>query len=315
MSALLQLISKAKSKYTSTDDAIRPKEGKNRYRILAPTKEQASWVGPDGEFWQDVGTHWIKSDVNGKPLAVVGDAATCFGEFNPLEAVIEKAIASAVGEEETKLAESWRSNRRVLLNVLDNSDAKHPSTTPQVLELSRTTWGSILEQASNFAAQGYNIFDQNTGIDIIITKTGRGINTKYDVSVMPLMPGQTPTPVSDEIMEQCVNLPEWVRSKYFKGEEQKAIEIIAQTAGIAVPGAGPALTRTKTPALTSSAAVAEGAKVNPMAASVAAAPAAVAATAEVIEPAAETAPFDTSVEDADAALAELDAFLTGDIDL
>lgn len=313
MSALMALISKAKQKYSSADDALRPKDGRNVYRILAPTKEQAEWVGPDGEFWQDVGVHWIKADLNGKPLAVVGDASVCFGQPNPLDAIIEKAISQSIGEEEKKLAESWRSQKRVLLNVLDNTNAKSPSETPQVLEVTRTTWASILEQAQTFAQAGYNIFDQKMGLDIIIVKSGKNLNTKYDVSITPLMPGQAPVAVSDEIMAKCVDLPEWVRNKYFKGEEDKAAALIAQTAGVALPGGVRAVAaRTPTAVLTSGAAVAEGAQIAQATASTPAAAAPAAAEvveAEIVEPTAAAPEVD-----ADAALAELDALLNGQLD-
>lgn len=315
MSALLALISKAKQKYSSADDALRPKDGKNTYRILAPTKEQAEWVGPDGEFWQDVGVHWIKADLNGKPLAVVGDASVCFGQLNPLDAIIEKAVSQSIGEEDKKLAESWRSQKRILLNVLDRSDKN--AENPQVLEVTRTTWASILEQAQTFAQAGFNIFDQAMGLDINIVKTGKNLNTKYDVSITPLMPGQSPVPVSDEVMSKCVDLPNWVRNKYFKGEEDKAAALIAQTAGIALPGGAPAVTaRTPTAALTSGAAVAEGAQVAAMTAATAsvatAAPAVEEAT--VVETATATAGTATvATEDPDQALAELDALLNGQL--
>lgn len=304
MTALMALLNKAKSKYASSGaDALKPKDGKNIYRILAPTEEQADWLGADGQFWQDVGVHWIRADANGKPMAVVGDPMVCFGEANPIEAMIEKAIASAYSPEEKELYSGWRSQKRILVNALDRSDK---NSGPQPLELTRTTWASILDAASNYASMGINIFDQHAGLDIIITKSGRGLTTKYDVMVAPSVPGAAPTPTSDEDMARCANLAEWVRTKYFKGEEQKAITAIATITGVAAPGAAPAITSaTPTAALTSAAAVAPGASVAAAAATTTAAAVedATIVEAEIIDPAST---IDTSSADT---MAELDALL------
>ncbi|MER9496411.1 hypothetical protein NKI86_32185, partial [Mesorhizobium sp. M0320] len=60
--ALQKLISNATNKYSrSSGNRIKPKEGVNRYRILAPTPAQAPWVKADLQLWADCAVHWIKA--------------------------------------------------------------------------------------------------------------------------------------------------------------------------------------------------------------------------------------------------------------
>lgn len=229
--ALRGMVSAAKHKYkNSNGKTVKPKDGRNVYRIIAPTPEQASWVPPTGQFWADLGVHWIKADANGKPICVLGDSEVVYQKPSVVNTAIVMAIESAVDEDSKKLYESWRSRKTVIVNALDRKD----NDTPIILELTGTTWGNYLELLEIHADEGIDITDPNDGIDIIITRTGKGLQTEYSVTAAP---GKT-KPVTKEQLQKAEDLPAFIEANYFRGEEQKALNAIAQITGIAVPAIG-----------------------------------------------------------------------------
>lgn len=260
---LKKMVSGAKNKYSGgSGKTIKPKDGRNTYRLLAPTPAQAPWVPASGQYWADLGVHWIKADKNGKPLVVVGDCDTVYQQPSPLNTAIEMAINSAMDEESKELYQDWKPNKSVIINVLDAS----MGDDPQPLELTPTTFGKVMDLINIYDDAGQDITHPLTGVDIIITKTGKGINTKYDVAVSPA-PSK---PIAADVLGRTIDLHAFIAQNYFRGEEQKALNAIAQIAGVAVPAltgpSGAAGARTPTAALASPAAAVAGASVDDAAA-------------------------------------------------
>lgn len=244
--ALQRLVSQGQNKYSrSTGSRIKPKEGVNRYRILIPNVNAA--------FWQDLGVHWIKAELEGKgkPVAVIGCRDVVFQEPCELDTAIDAAIASAIDEESKKLYESWRARKTVLLNVLDRSKASTDHDKVQILEITTGTFGAILGLIDQFAQEDEDITDAENGLDITITRTGTGLQTEYTVNTAP---GKS-KPVTKEHLAGCHDLLDHVNKEFFKGEEPKALNFIAQVAQINIPRLGKP--KTPTAALTSKAAVVE----------------------------------------------------------
>ena len=276
---LKKMVSGAKNKYSGGNGkTTKPKDGRNTYRILAPTSAQAPWVPASGQYWADLGVHWIKADKAGKPLAVVGDCDTVYQQPSVLNTAIEMAINSAMDEESKELYNEWKAKKSVLVNAIDRSQGDEPI----VLELTGTTFGKVMDLINVYDDAGKDITDPVSGVDIIITKTGKQLNTKYDVMVDPA----PPKPISPDVLSRTVDLHAFIAQNFFRGEEQKALNCIAQIAGVAVPAlSGPATAagaRTPTAALSSPAAAVAGATV----ASTAAAPV---QSAPAAAPVAETA--------------------------
>lgn len=282
---LKKMVSSAKNKYSSNNQkTVKPKDGRNAYRILAPTSAQASWVPASGQYWADLGVHWIKADKNGKPLAVVGDCDTVYQQPSVLNTAIEMAINSAMDEESKELYNEWKAKKSVLLNVIDRT----AGDDPVVLELTGTTFGKVMDLINVYDDAGRDITDPLSGVDIIITKTGKALNTKYEVMVDPA----PPKPVSPDVLARTTDLHEFIAQNYFRGEEQKALNCIAQIAGVAVPAlTGPATAagvRTPTAALSSSAAaVADAAVASAPVATPVQATASVQTAAPAVDPAME----------------------------
>lgn len=245
--ALRSMVSSSKNKYKNNNGrTTKPKDGRNTYRFLAPSPEQASWVPETGQFWADLGVHWIKADENGKPIAVVGDCEIVHGVPSSINTAIAMAIESAHDEDSKKLYESWRPRKSVIINAIDRSQGD----TVVQLELTPTTFAKFLELFELYADSGQDITDVQNGIDIVITKSGKGLNTEYDVAAAPGVSKQ----VTPDQLADAQDLPAFIEANYFRGEEQKALTAIQQVAGIAVPALGASGVTTPTAALTSSAA-------------------------------------------------------------
>lgn len=232
---LREMVARSKSQYQKNNSKTsKPKEGRNTYRIIAPNPKEAKWVSPKGQWWHDLGVHWIKPSLeSNKPLAVVGDAEFTFNEPSILTPVIERAIAEAPDEDSRKLYESWRSHKSVLINVINREE--HDSL--EVLELTPTTFGKILELIEVYDEEGKDITDATTGNDIVITRTGKGLNTEYSVMLSP----KIGSPVTERQIKDAADLNAFIRQNYFRGEERKALAAIASTSGVAMPATGGAV--------------------------------------------------------------------------
>lgn len=255
---LRKLVSGASNKYSrSSGTRIKPKEGVNRYRILIPDRKHASWMPANGQFWADLGVHWIKASENDKPLVVIGCESTVFQRPSRIAPLIDQAIASAIDEESKQLYQSWKAKTSVLVNVLDRSKGSSNPDDPQILELTPTTWGAVMGIVQQYDDEGEDILDAENGMDIIITRTGKGLNTQYSVNVAP---GKS-QPVPDAALKNCHDLFAHIEKEFFRGEEEKAIAAIGQIAGINVPRLAGPVRGTPTAALTSAASEVEDAEV------------------------------------------------------
>ncbi|MTH61096.1 hypothetical protein [Paracoccus litorisediminis] len=255
---LMALLANNANKYKGGDQgkAQKAKDGRNTIRLIAPSPAEAKWVGEDYKFHRDVGVHWIKADEKAKPLAVVGSEEICFDRVSPISAAINAAIASAYDEESKKLYESWKAKAAVLVNVVNRANGE-----VEVWEMPRTVWGKINDLALLYADQsGVNIFDHASGMDLVITKSGKGLNTQYDVAVSPFMPGKPFPPVTADQIEKASNLDDFIKSNFFRdGDDKKALSAIAQIANVVIPQIGAPVTPTA--ALTSAGSSVAGANV------------------------------------------------------
>ena len=230
--ALTRMLGQAANKYKGGggNKAAKPGDGRTQIRLLIdPSK-------PLEQFWQDSAVHWIKADVNGKPLVVVGDCDTVFQQPSVIKAAIQMAIDNATDEDSKELFESWKEKKSVIFPVIIRPE----TDTPVLMELTPTTFGKIMDLITMYATSlqdpsdpnsGIDITDLNAGMDIIITKTGKGLNTSYDVAIAPA--GSKPVPA--DVFTKMPDALEYVKREFFRGEEQKALNAIQQIAGIAVP--------------------------------------------------------------------------------
>lgn len=254
--AMLALVKGAKNKFSkSAGKAFKPKEGKTTIRILPAQVEGAV----EGQFWFEYGVHWIKADSNSKPLAVVGCHHVTFDATCPVCTAIEKAKASAVSDEDVKVIKDWNAKKTVLVNVLVRSGSDANEDTPVVMELTPSTFGFIMGLMEEYAADFGDITDPNTGMDLMIERSGKGLDTEYKV-----MPKPGAKPVAKGVMDKCIDLRAYVEKEFFRGEETKALTHISNLTGVSVTGiAAPRSTALLTSARVEDAHVTSEPKVSP----------------------------------------------------
>lgn len=222
--ALAALLKKQKSKYAgNTGRAVKLKEGKTRIRILQKD--------PDLPFWADLGVHWIKTEKNGKPVAVVGCHDVVKEEPCPICTAIAKAAASVVDDDTLELIKEWKVRKSVLVNALIR-DGADKSDDPQILELTTTTFGNILSVIDQYGLDGENVLDPKEGFDFIIERTGKSLNTEYTV-----MPAPKSKPVDPTVLDRLHDLNAYIESQFFRGDEPKALRAIGSVTGISMPKA------------------------------------------------------------------------------
>lgn len=221
------------------EQTTKPPAGKSRFRILP------SWrpVGKDGkfdpQFYHEFGQHFIKKNKDDKkPLAVYVCTDKTFDKPCPVCQAISEGISAATDDDVKNNLASAVSRGRILLNALhvDGPDPK----APVILELSPTTFDQIIDIALDNGDEDdedFNIVtDVSAGVDVIITRTGVGLETKY--SIQPALKGSKP--VDPKKIGSLHNLDEYVMQEYEEGKN-KAIGAISTVSGLLPPPSKPAL--------------------------------------------------------------------------
>lgn len=223
--AMMALVKGAKNRYNrNTSKFVKLKEGKTRIRIIA-TEEK---------FWQDLGVHWIKTEMNGKPVAVVGCHDLVKDEPCPICAAIEKAMKAATDDETVKLVKEWTTRKSVLVKAIirDGADA---SEDPQILELTPSTFGTIVSMIEEYGSE-VDPLSPTEGIDFVISRSGKGLDTRYEP-----MPALKSTPLTKAQITKAkeINLLDAIEKEFFRGDENKALNAIGQATGITLAIAPP----------------------------------------------------------------------------
>ncbi|MCK1543309.1 hypothetical protein IVB12_15445 [Bradyrhizobium sp. 179] len=248
---LLKLVKSSKNKHSRAGKSVSIGEGKTTIRVLAK---------PDGsQFWEDLGVHWIKTEVNGKPVAVVGCHDEVHGQPCPICTAIAKATEAATSDEEIKLIKEWKASKTVIVNALVRSGT-NKSDEPQIVELKSSVWGQISGMIAEYMEADKDLLDLKEGQDFVVERRGRGIDTKYTVMLAPRS-----QPVDESVLEGMHDLKAWIESQFFRGEETKALTAIAQVTGITVGTGARLAAPARSALLTKPAAVVEDAEVEEVA--------------------------------------------------
>jgi nucleoid DNA-binding protein len=216
---LLKLVKSSKNKHTRTGNSVSLKEGKTTIRILAKGADQ---------FWFDFAVHWIKTEKNGKPVAVVGCKDEVFGEPCAICTAIAQATAQATDQDEIDLIKEWKAKKGVLVNALVRS-GPDKSESPQIVELKPTVWAEIAGMIAEYQESDVDLLDALKGQDFIIERRGKNLDTKYSVMLAPKS-----APVPAEAFDAMHDLKAYVEAQYFRGDETKALTAIANVTGVSV---------------------------------------------------------------------------------
>ena len=222
---LLELV-RAKKQQIQTqtgrrEKATKPITGKNVFRILP------SWRGEksDGQFWHDFGQHYIKG-LDGVLKAVYICTQKTYDKPCSICDGLGKAIHDASDDETINLLKEARSSSRILVNALNRSAGSETPNVPVILELSPTTFEKIMELWEMWQAEGIDITALDSGMDIIINRSGKGLLTKYDVQAAPKS-----ATVNASILKDIHNLDDYVAQES-DSERVKALTAVHAVVGL-----------------------------------------------------------------------------------
>lgn len=222
-SALARLIAERKASVTRKRAAT-PNDGRNRYRILPSwrlvhdgkllSSEEAAKFAPahfDDEaklawaetFFADFGQHFLK-DASGTIKAVAICTDKTFGKPCQICSELERGAAATSDPDHLKRLKDAMAGGRVLLNVLA-LDSSTPDV-PVLLSLPPTVFngnkgvGGIVSLFTDWP----NLVSLDKGADIIVEKSGKGMDTRYGVSAVP---GK---PVDPKVMMRVDNIDDFI---------------------------------------------------------------------------------------------------------
>ncbi|CCG43333.1 hypothetical protein [Magnetospirillum molischianum] len=212
------------------EKTVKPPPGKSRWRILPTWKKDG-----DPTFFHEFGQHFIK-DQTGELKAVYVCTDKTFGKPCELCDAVASAISSATDDDLIKALTEAKSKTRYLLNAIQ-PDGENAGEVV-ILDLSPTTFEKILDVMEEHGAE---MIDPDAGIDIIIERKGKGLNTEYSV-----VPAAKSKPVNKTLLAQLNDLDAYVNQEYEAGLN-KAFQALSAVSGrAALPsGARAALTGPK----------------------------------------------------------------------
>ena len=219
---LMALIAAKKASMKKYDKTVQVKPGKNRIRLLP------GWTKGEEHVWfHDYGQHFVK-DVADQLQAVYICVHATFDKPCAVCAALSKAARFAVDDAMADTLSKAKSTRTVLVNAL-MLDSTEPNT-PVILELKRGVFAQILDIIEEW---GQDILDPASGKEIVITREGKGLNTKYTAQVSPK--SYAVPPVS---LTQLANLDEFVKQES-EDYQRRAIAAVNGVAGLLpAPGSG-----------------------------------------------------------------------------
>jgi hypothetical protein len=216
---LMELLAKRKAQ-TGGQKTIKPKAGRNRYRVLPGWRKNG-----DPLFYHDFGQHFVK-DAAGAVKAVYICTDKTFGRPCDLCDGVAQAIQMSTDDLMKKRMEDMKSSGRVLLNVLE-IDGTSPGV-PQILEVAPSVFNGKKGVGGIIAIfdEWPNMLDPATGNDIIIEKSGAGLDTTYAVQV-----AGSSKPVPPDALTKLVDLDAYVQQESEQAA-QRALASLRSVAGL-----------------------------------------------------------------------------------
>jgi hypothetical protein len=149
--------------------------GVTNVRILPPFSEKGVW-------YREIREYNLVVDGQRRVFTAPAD-----GDVDPIEEK-RQALLSAGGDFNIKAAEGIKANRRYLLNALvwvAPPNTEFARGVVVALKVPVTVKRHLLEMDRDVQGGWANITDPNNGVNIKISRTGKGLNTEYSVSPMP----------------------------------------------------------------------------------------------------------------------------------
>lgn len=213
-SKLMALMAAKKASMKKAEKTAKVQPGKNRIRLLP------GWRAGEEHVWfHDFGQHFIKNAADEIQAVYVCASAT----FEKDCAVCNAIAAAGRGVADDATAEvlaKAKASRTVLVNAL-LLDSDQPNT-PQILELKRGVFGDIVGIVEEW---GMAVLDPEDGQEIVIERTGKGLNTKYSAQISPKKYKVPPAALT-----KLNNLDDYVKQESDE-QQRRAIAAVNSVAG------------------------------------------------------------------------------------
>lgn len=207
---------KSKTDFTRT---VKPAPGKSVWRILPGWNKKEP-----NRFFHAYGQHFIK-DTDGKLKVIVGCQDKTYDHSCEIcDAIAELAREVKDDKLRDKVTES-KSSQRWLFNAIDVN--KNPNEVV-ILELGNGLFNDILSNLE----EDSDLFDVDEGRDIVITREGSGLSTKYSLAVRGKSKSIT---VDKSILANLHDLDEVVKDDFEK-KKDKAMETLGIVANKVLGG-------------------------------------------------------------------------------
>lgn len=176
----------------------------------------------DPTFFHDFGQTWIKN-MDGAVLAVVADAKITFGNDDAVRNLVHRALAGANSDAQRKHYKEMLAKSRVLVNAQVLDDKSVDANVAHILEFSEAGFTAVIEQAA-LAGIADEFLSLDEGFDLIVSKTGKGFDTKYTYTF-----ARKPRAVPDSVRESLNDVDAFIRAKFADSERAlNAIKSLVQ---------------------------------------------------------------------------------------
>jgi len=234
--SLQDVLKAAKKKVAETsgrkERPMKPTPGKSTWRILP------GWRADEPNmFYHAYGQHFVK-DIEGTLVAIVGCPERTFDGDCEICNAVAAGVKSAPNDDIRNAINESRAQQQYLVNAIQ------PDVDPKkvvILAMGGLLFDSYLQAASEYD----DLLDAEVGQDVIIDRSGTGLNTKYSMTVRPASKSK---PVDKSVLMTMHNLDEFVQLDG-ESKKQKALEAIQVATGMIPGGATAALAGPKTDAV------------------------------------------------------------------
>lgn len=189
-------------------NAIRPPAGETRWRILP------GWRKSDREtFYHYYGRHWVK-DADGKVLATYLCERDTYGKPCPICDAVGDAIRSTRDDKVLEQLKEMTSRRGVVVNAVQIAGPQADPTKPVLLDLPPTLFEmTLIPLMASRAGDDINLLDLKEGRDIIITRSGTGLSTRYN-----LTDAAKSTSVDAALLDRLIDIDAWLTAEKSRGD-------------------------------------------------------------------------------------------------
>lgn len=193
----------------------RPRDGENKLRILTGWADEGDFVG---QFWREVAQHWNVSESQAGPVLCPKETPHLEGDC-PICDFVEALKGQKSDLSAQQLVKDLRAKTAYLLNIVDLKDpvytaadvAEYKKNRPdndvpfevgdskvQVFAAPSTVFNQILNICKT---NQMDITDPVQGHDVSLTKLGKGLTTKYTLSIM-IKPSAAPANATPVVLSE-----------------------------------------------------------------------------------------------------------------